>query len=227
MSTITGLLLAMLQGEAVRRGFLPASTLLQILLVMVAIGFIVVTLYRERPNIEDTIVHWHVTIPGLQLTPDHFYAAVKTEIEPPTKGASITIQTVHLSEKNAIGYYRPYLQIRHLELAYYIFAAPLGKESFFVSSWLVVRRPLLATVLPRLPIIGWLIFSLAKLFESYTFYTYDSALHFHETIHAALLRSIDKFTSIQQAASLLPEVRKPIMRELYSRPMAPLLPPGR
>lgn len=210
-----------------RRGFgLPSlSGILFYILVFVAVLALITVAALERPRVSDTLAHWHVTIPGLHLKPQDFYSAVISETEKPKEGRPIDIETVELSEGAGIVYYRPYLRIRHINIACYIYAAPLG-NSFFISSWLVIRRSLLKRLLPRLPIIGWLFSGVARLFETETFFTYDSALHFHEMTHAALLRSVDKLTSKASLPALAPELKKPVMRELYA-PASPLqLPPG-
>jgi hypothetical protein len=200
------------------------TTALQLLLVVGILVFIIYLVLAERPRVEDTLGHWHATIPGLKVMPARFYETLTNEVDRPASGPPVDIKTVNLSEGSV--YFRPYLQIRHQKLAYYVFAAPLGKSSFFVSSWLVIRRPTLGRIIAHLPIISWLFSGIARLFGGFTFFTYDAALHFHETTHAALLRTIDKLTSIENVAALPPEIRRPVMRELYAPPAAPQLPLG-
>jgi len=226
------LLTSIQAAQAYPRGYrgdrILSPLLTTVFQLLVVVGIIAVVLWltlRERPRIEDTLAHWHVTIPGLQVMPERFYALLNFEVDRPANGPSVDIKTVDLFEGTGMAYYnRPYLRIRHHKLACYVFAAPLGKSSFFVSSWLVFRRPTLGRVVAHLPIIGWLTSGIARLFGSETFFTYDSALHFHEMTHAALLRTIDKLTSIENVAALPQDVRKPVMRELYAQPTVPQLP---
>ena len=74
-----------------------------------------------------------------------------------------------------------------------------------------------------MPLIGPLFGRFLHLMEAPTLYSYDSALHFQETIHLAVLQIVDKLTSAENVAPLEPEARTPIMRELYARPTAPKL----
>ncbi len=190
-------------------------------LVFVAVVWILRQTVGDRPKVEDSLAHWHATIPGLVIPPERFY---KLLIEALTKlnipGARVG--QVTLFESTFGGYARPYVCVRRSKLVYYIFAAPLG-ESFFVSSWLLARRSPTLAVLARLPVLGWLFVGLAKLYDPRTMYIYDSALHFNESVHATVLAAVDTLTSKENAPPLAPEARKPVMRELYARPQAPQL----
>jgi hypothetical protein len=197
--------------------------LFYVFIFVALLALIVSVSLGERPRISDTLAHWHVTIPQLRLSPESFYEELSKHIDQPTKGIPLSVRTIHLSEGSFIAYHRPYLRVRQVKLDYYVFAAPLGK-SLFISSWLVIRRPFLSRILPHLPLIGWFMSGIGRLFESDTFFTYDSALYFLEMTHTGLLQTIDKLTQAGNLESLPLEIRKPVMRELYAKPAAPQLP---
>lgn len=78
-------------------------------------------------------------------------------------------------------------------------------------------------VLVSLPLFGWLFRGFYRFLYTETLFTYDSALHFNELIHAKVLDVVDSLTSVERLPALPPESRKPVMRELYARPKAPQL----
>lgn len=195
--------------------------ILELLSILAAIGFVYYAVVRDRPLLEDTVAHWHATIPGLTASPERFYETLSTAIKK-MQLPDMVVAKSNLHEGHQVTYTRPYLRVRRARLDYYIFAARIG-ESFFVSSWLLRPRSIVMRVLIGLPLIGWLFRGFYRFIYTDTFYTYDSALHFNELIHSIVLTTVDALTSVERVPALPPEDRKPIMRELYARPQAPQL----
>jgi hypothetical protein len=185
-----------------------------------ALLFLVVyVITTGRPRVEDSLVHWHATVPGLRVSPERFYdvlcSALKRQGIP---GAVVGREDIY--EGHALTFKRPYIRVRRSPLVYYVFGAPLG-DSFFISSWLLTPRSTFGRALMSMPLLGWMFRGIIKLIEVETFYTYDSALHFSETVHKTLLDVVDTLTSVENVKPLAADERKPVMRELYSRPKAP------
>jgi hypothetical protein len=134
----------------------------------------------------------------------------------------VSISRVELFEGSIISSKRLYLRVRLGALSYYVFGASLG-EAFFISSWLIWRRSLSARVLLCIPLIGPIFSRLVRMLEADTFYAHDSALHFMELVHFSLMGVVDTLTNTENIQPLPEEQRKPVLRELYSRPQAPQL----
>ena len=201
------------------------STILQVLLlVLLAVGIPVLILslvLAGRPLVEDSVAHWHATIPGLKIPKDRFLEALSLAIRRyKIPGASVS--RVQFLETTIASPTREYLRIRQRNLSFYVFAASLG-ESFFVSSWLVPERSVIARVLLSVPLIGPLFSRLIRLFQAETFFAHDSTLLFLEIVHQSVLNVVDTLTSTENVGPLPEEQRKPIMHELYSRPQSPKL----
>jgi hypothetical protein len=192
-----------------------------LLLVMGNVLVLIVSTLSERLLMEDAISHWHATIPGLILSTEPFYKGLREAVRRQNiKG--VEMKVVELPEGNGMGFARPYLRVKRGDLAYYIFAASLG-ESLYVSSWLLAPRSRWGIFFSSLPLVGWVFAKIIAFASTPTFYSYDSALHFQETMHVTLLKVMDELTSSVNVAPLPSEARKPMMRELYGQPKAPQL----
>jgi hypothetical protein len=201
------------------------SDLLKLALI-IGLGFgfaMAITWFQaaNQPLVEDSLAHWHATVPGLTIPSKRFYDALDKAVGR-QKLPGVFVGMVEMQEGGVISWKRTYLSVRRQQLTYYVFAAPIG-ESFFISAWLIHRRSALARMILSLPLIGFLFARAIQLMEADTFYAYDSALHFLEIAHSSLLSVVDSLTSTENVEPLPPESRKPIMRELYSRPQAPRL----
>jgi hypothetical protein len=200
-------------------------SLLKIFLAVIFMVFLVVFAVAidqaTRPLVEDSLAHWHATLPGVKVPTDRFLDTLSYAITG-RRIPDVDIETIELFEGGPISSKRPYLRVRRGHHSYYVFGASLG-ESFFISSWLIRRRSAFARVMLSTPLLGSFFARVLRLVEAETFYVYDSAIHFMEMAHLSLLQVVDAMTDTAATPRLPEEQRKPIMRELYARPQAPQL----
>lgn len=199
------------------------SYLILLLALLVIIPSILYVLSPDQPKVEDSLAHWHVTIPGLTIPQDRFYAFLSERVDR-LKLEGVKIERYRVYEEHLASFTRPYLRVRRGNLRYFVFAAPFG-ESFFVSSWLLYQRRTFLRFLLHVPVLGWLVGGLVRLLSADTLYQYDSALHFHEILHHTTLEVVEVLISMEDAPPLATEAKKPILREVYgyTRPQAPKL----
>lgn len=199
------------------------SYLLPLLALLATITLILYVISLDQPKVEDSLAHWHVTIPGLTVSHDRFYAFLTERVDR-LKLEGVQIEQYSVYEGHVATFTRPYFRVRRGNLRYFVFAAPLG-ESFFVSSWLIYQRATFLRVLLGVPVLGWLVGGLVRLLSADTLYQYDAALHFLEILHHTTVDVVDVLVSKENAPPLSAEAKKPILRDVYAsaRPQAPKL----
>jgi hypothetical protein len=168
--------------------------LLILLGFVIAAGVIYYGILKDSPSVDESIAHWHATIPQLTVGPTRFYDLLVSAIDR-LKQPGLVVGCANLRESHALSYTRPFVRVRRGRMEYYVFAARIG-ESFFISSWLLVRQGVLMRVLVALPLVGWMFRNFYRFIYTETFFTYDSALHFHELMHHTLLIAVDTLTSV-------------------------------
>lgn len=193
---------------------------LAVLLLLTYVVFLAVAI-NDSFLVQDSLSHWHTTIPDTRLSSEDFYKSVESAVAQ-RQIPGVKVYRTEFYETHRLSYARPYLCIDRRDLRYYVFAAPMG-SSFFVSSWLIADPRRFARLLSRLPVVGWLVGSAIKMSDAPTFYAYDSSLFSQEILHVTLLSVIDEATTAMGAAPLPETVRQPVMRELYTQPAAPQL----
>ena len=155
------------------------------------------------------ISHWHNLLEGYQESPQNVYSLIEQAIEkrelPDTKVSRITMH-----EKGMLSAKREYLRIQSKKHLFDICAAPYG-SGFFVSWWL---GSLPGGCLTSIPIIGPII---SVISPEETYFTYDTALMFRDSVHSAVIEVIDHITKEKGIRALTEAERKPILSELFRK----------
>jgi hypothetical protein len=154
--------------------------------------------------------HWYHLIEGLQDSTQRFYTTLEQAI-----GArqieKLDLSRIDYREGGILSDKREYFRVRRKDHIFDICAAPFG-NSFFVSWWLGESLGPLWTLILKIPILGVL---LLKLIRPETYYRFDTALMFQQSVHSAVLEVIDQTTNAKGIRSLTESERKPILSSLF------------
>ncbi len=148
--------------------------------------------------------HWYHHLGNLQDSPQRFYTAFEEAIKR-HELPEVKISRTHYREGGLLSAKREYLRATRKQLIFDICAAPFGK-GFFVSWWLGEPRGLLQDF----PILG-------AFFRPVTYYRYDTALMFQESIHSAVLEVVDETTQAKGLRALTELEKKPILSSFFKR----------
>jgi len=176
----------------------------------------------RQPRAGNRVAYWHQTIPGLDETPDRFYAQVYQALKDSLQIRHIALTgfgfgPTHLFAGRHIFTERPiYLEARYGHLRYYLYVGqtPAG---FFISTWLYSKyvvgddKP---TVLPA----GFRYFARQSLFQ------YDATLMFNESVHSIVMEVLDRYIAEQELTPLTEAQRCPVMHAFYGRGLPPTAP---
>ncbi len=162
------------------------------------------------------ISNWHKLIEGLHVPPQEFYAAVEQAIQRrnlPDK----ELGRVTYAESGIFSAKREYLRAQRKELLFDICAAPYG-TGFFVSWWLAEKQGGLLALIAAFPLIGQFVANiLRRLFQPWTYYSADTTAMFQSSIHTSVLEVIDQVCTQKGVQLMLPEERKPVLRDFYKK----------
>lgn len=155
--------------------------------------------------------HWFNLIEGLQGSSQQFYSLLEKAIKN-RKIPDLTITRINYKEGGIFSAKREYLRVYRKGHIFDICAAPYGK-GYFVSWWLGETPPggLWGLIL-LIPFWGPL---LLRYFHPTTYYRYDTALMFQQSIHHSVLEVIDKVTKSKGIRALSELERKPILSSFF------------
>lgn len=166
------------------------------------------------PSLSNAISHWYCTLNGMHPTATEFYDSVEENIRQ-RQMDDVKTSRVLWREGGILSSKRLYLRIHRKEHVYDICGAPFG-NAFFVSTWLCRPPSVWIEMLLSIPGIAFVTSLCLRLFKPATYYQMDTAMMFLGATHAAVLESVDKFTSIAGAQPLSEFERKPILRDSYA-----------
>jgi hypothetical protein len=159
----------------------------------------------------DIISHWHNLYEGLPESPQRIYSLLEEAIKK-RQLPGIDIFRITLHEKGILSAKREYLRVLCKKHAFDICAAPYG-TGFFISWWLGELPGGCIAALLNIPILGILI---SYFSPRETYYTYDTALMFQDSVHTAVLEVFDQITS-EKGIRLTELERKPIMGSVMKK----------
>lgn len=148
--------------------------------------------------------HWYHHTENMQDSPQRFYTAFEEAIKV-RELPDVKLSRTHYREGGLLSAKREYLRVTRRELIFDICAAPFGK-GFFISWWL--GEPL--GLLQSFPIIG-------ALFRPVTYFRYDTALMFQESVHSAVLEVIEATTQSKGLRALTELEKKPILSSFFKQ----------
>lgn len=157
------------------------------------------------------ISHWDHLTEGLQVSPQEFYSGVSQALKR-RQVPDLRLSMVSHAEGNIFSAKREYLQISRKELCYDICAAPFG-NGFFVSSWLAISVgcfwEFMLTFLPFIAV--WL----HKSFIPQTYYRLDTASMFQQSVHNAVIETLDQVCEAKGIRLLTEMERRPVIAEMF------------
>jgi len=154
--------------------------------------------------------HWFHLLEGLQESPKTFYASLEEAINK-RELPDVSLSRIDYREGGIFSPEREYLRVKRKEYIFDICAAPFGR-GFFVSWWLGEKPGLIRELILMIPILGPL---LVGAFKPATYYQHDTTLMFQESVHAAVLETVDGLTQAKGIRVLSESERKPILSNLF------------
>lgn len=158
---------------------------------------------------------WSTLVEGLQWSPKDFYGSVEQAIQQ-RQLPDIALSRVNYAEGGPFSARREYLRVTRKDHIFDICGAPFG-TGFFFSSWLAGRPHGCLGLLLLIPGLNILIALLLAPFMKDTYYKYDTAMMFQESVHNAVLEVIDALTTAKGIRALTEAERKPVMRGFLRR----------
>jgi len=152
------------------------------------------------------LAQWSALVEGLQWSPKEFYGSVEQAIQR-RQLPDLFVSRVNYAEGGPFSAKREYLRVTRKDHIFDICGAPFG-TGFFFSSWLGGRPGGCLGLLLVIPAINILVAPFAR----ETYYKYDTAMMFQESVHNAVLEVIDSLTSAKGIRALSELERKPVMR---------------
>lgn len=156
--------------------------------------------------------HWYHSIENLQESPQKFYNSLVEAISR-RQIPNIDISRIDYREGGVFSAKRTYLRVKRKEHIFDICAAPFG-SGFFFSWWLGEKVSLFWTLIIAIPFLGM---HLLSLFRPQTYFRYDTALMFQQSISSAINEVIDGITKAKGLRTLSELERKPIMSDFFKR----------
>ena len=163
-------------------------------------------------EISEVLSHWHKLFEGIEHSSQEVYKRIEIAVNSRNM-PKVKISRVNHKEGGLASARREYLRVRRKEFIFDVCAAPFGK-GFFVSWWLGEKPGLIASLFLLIPGIGPF---LVLFFRPITYYRYDTALMFQDSLQAAVLEAIDEVTDGKGLKLLTESEKKPIMRDLFKR----------
>lgn len=154
--------------------------------------------------------HWFHLLEGLQESPKDFYASLEVSIKK-RELPDVSLSRTDYREGGMFSAKREYCRVKRKKYIFDVCAAPFGR-SFFVSWWLGETPSDLLALLLAIPFIGGL---LANTFKPATYFQHDTTLMFQESVHAAVLETVDQMVQAKGLRALSESERKPILSSLF------------
>jgi len=120
---------------------------------------------------------------------------------------------VEFHEGGALSAKREYLRVLRREHIFDICAAPYG-NGFFISWWLGEELGWFLGIVAAFPFIGQF---MLRVLRPDTYYRFDTATMFQESIHGAVLEVLEGSTKAKGLKSLSEGERKPIMTDFFAK----------
>ena len=154
--------------------------------------------------------HWFHLLEGLQESPKSFYESLEGAVKK-RELPDVKISRIHYREGGVFSAKREYFRANRKAYIFDICAAPFGR-GFFVSWWLGEVPGFFRALILAIPVLGPF---LVRTVRPITYYRYDTTLMFQESVHAAVLETVDGLTQAKGVRSLSELERKPIMSNLF------------
>ncbi len=161
---------------------------------------------------DKSLAHWHQTIENLHESPQRFYNNLVQAISQ-RKLPDIDISRIEYREGGVFSAKRLYLRVKRKEYIFDICAFPFG-NGFFFSWWLGEKLSLFWSLVMVIPFLG---IPLMAIFRPQTYFRYDSALMFMDSISSAVLEVIDGITKAKGLRPLTDLEKKPILSDFFKR----------
>ncbi len=152
--------------------------------------------------------HWYHSIEGLQESPQKFYNNLVEAISQ-RNIPGIDISRIDYREGGVFSAKRTYLRVQRREHIFDICAAPFG-SGFFFSWWLGEKISLFWSLVLMIPFLG---LPLMNFLRPQTYYRYDTALMFQQSISSAVHEVIDGITKTKGLRALSELEKKPILSD--------------
>lgn len=154
--------------------------------------------------------HWFHLLEGLQESPKSFYTSLE-ELIKKRNLPEVSLSRTDYREGGIFSAKREYFRVQRKGYIFDICAAPFG-QGFFISWWLGESPSAIQSLLLNIPLLGPM---LANQIKPATYFQYDTTLMFQESIHAAVLESLDQLTAGKGIRALTEAERKPILNNLF------------
>lgn len=154
-------------------------------------------------QVSELLSHWHKLFEGFQESPQRVYDLLQEAIDQ-RKIPNVKISRINYSEAGMFSAKREYLRVRRKNHIFDICAAPFG-TGFFLSWWLGDTET------------GGTLTKIKRFFRPLTYYRWDTALMFQDSIHSAVLEVIDQATEGKGIKALSELEKKPILSDLFQR----------
>lgn len=158
------------------------------------------------------ISNWHQLLEGYQESPQNVYGLLEEAIKK-RQLPDCKVFRVVMHEKGLLSAKREYLRVQSKKHLFDICAAPYG-ISFFFSWWLREQPAGCLGIFLGIPILGPI---LSIFVPAATFFTYDTALMFQDSVHKAVMDTVDQVTSEKGIRALTEMERKPVLSDLFKR----------
>ncbi|MFZ1977977.1 MAG: hypothetical protein WAV76_08470 [Bacteroidota bacterium] len=156
--------------------------------------------------------HWFHLLEGLQESPQSFYATLEAAIKK-RELPDVVISRIDYKEGGMFSAKREYCRVKRKKLIFDVCAAPFGR-GFFISWWLGEIPSFLRALFLSIPVFG---IAFSKIFKPSTYFQQDTELMFQESVHAAVLETVDQMVQDKGLRALSESERKPIMGNLFKR----------
>ena len=154
--------------------------------------------------------HWFHLLEGLQESPKSFYTSLEELIK--KRGLpDVSVSKIDYKEGGIFSVKREYFRVKRKGYIFDICAAPFGR-GFFISWWLGETPSALQAFLMMIPFLGPM---MVRMIKPATYFQYDTTLMFQESIHAAVLESLEQLTIGKGIRALTETERKPILNNLF------------
>ncbi len=156
--------------------------------------------------------HWHYSFSNLQESPQKFYNNLVQAISQ-RKLPGIDISRVEYREGGVFSGKRLYLRVQRKEYIFDICAFPFG-SGFYFSWWLGEKLSLFWYLVMVIPFLG---IPLMTIFRPETYFRFDSAVMFMDSISFAVFEVIDGITKAKGLRPLTDLEKKPILSDFFKR----------
>ena len=178
------------------------------LLFFFIIGFIGFALYTAYKNINSLMPEnpesvWRYLFPDLKFSAQEFYDAIEKKLKEQEVPNALTLRVEFSEYGQILDGQRTYLRVRSGMYVFDICAAPYG-TGFFASTWVGTDVTLLMRILFRIPFFGSYIKNRILLG---TYYAWDCKAMFEESVHRAVLATVDAITTQKGVRALEGEER--------------------